>query len=98
MLNPSADVNFKVALKAKHSLTEVVKRISTPGSPDFRKYVTQDQIRSLVGRSDSEIERVKSWISSVVPSPKVDVHPHGNKLPFPLPLLLLLLLCLFETT
>lgn len=70
---------LRIALHPKNA-AELEKRlisISTPGSPEFRKYLKQEQISEIVGRSKDEIQRLTEFFAKK--NMKVEsVHPHRD--------------------
>lgn len=79
VLNSNQRVTFKIALVPKDAqrLEKELLEIATPGNPRFRKYLNQEQITAIVGRSDADIQRLSAWLSSH--DLKIDsVHPHRD--------------------
>jgi len=77
---PSENIfQLRIALHPKNA-SELERRlleISTPGSPQFRKYLKKDQIAELVGRSKEEIDGITSFFQKH--NIKVEgIHPHRD--------------------
>lgn len=47
------------------------------GSKSFRKYLSKSEITEIVGRDDSDIDRVAFWLRSFGVS-EYSVHPHRD--------------------
>jgi tripeptidyl-peptidase I len=78
-LNAESVFNLRIALHPKNAaeLERKLLKISTPGNPEFRKYLTQDQITEIVGRSKEEIEKVSAFFAKK--NLKVEsIHPNRD--------------------
>jgi tripeptidyl-peptidase-1 len=78
-LNANDKFTLRIALHPKNS-AELERRlldISVPGKPQFRKYLNKQQITEIVGRSDSEIQRIRDFLATK--DVKIDsVHPNRD--------------------
>lgn len=78
-LNPNDKFTLRIALHPKNS-AELERRlmdISMPGKPQFRKYLNKAQITEIVGRSDSEIQRIRDFLATK--NVKIDsIHPNRD--------------------
>lgn len=57
-------LTMRIALAPQNAneLTEKVHSMANPKSGNFRKYLTNEQISSLVGVRDEDMEKVYSWL------------------------------------
>lgn len=80
-LRGEREVSLNLALRAKsgQELESRLLSVATPGSPNFRKYLSKSEIASIVGRSDADIERLRAWVSKNG-GRVVDVHPHRDSI------------------
>jgi tripeptidyl-peptidase-1 len=86
-MSPEAMIKVSIALKSKDAtlLEKFLLEISTPGSSRFRKYLKQQEITEIVGRSDDEFTRIQSWVESS--NGKIlNVPPHKDWIEVSLPL------------
>jgi hypothetical protein len=62
-LSADSRVTLKLALKPEDpaALERRLLQISTPGSKSFRQYLSKEEIRALVGRSDRDLDRIRTW-------------------------------------
>lgn len=76
-LPPAQVVSLKLALVPKNAalLEKKLLSIATPGSTDFRKYISKQEITSIVGRSDEEISQLRKWLNDRGVA-DISVHPH----------------------
>eukprot|EP01035_Chromulina_nebulosa_P019007 gene19007-24826_t len=78
-LNNDQIVKLRIALVPKDStlLEKSLIEIATPGTSMFRKYLSKDEITSIVGRSDEDISRVSTWLNQAGVN-EVSIHPHRD--------------------
>jgi tripeptidyl-peptidase I len=76
-LPSSQPVTLKLALVPKDAakLEKKLISVATPGSSDFRKYLSKQEVTAIVGRSDEEIQRLTHWLEERGVR-DVTVHPH----------------------
>lgn len=64
-VKPRDPMTIKLMLKTdREALARKVAAISTPGSPEFRKYITQEQIRDIVGVPADTLNRIKHFLEA----------------------------------
>lgn len=59
-----SSLTMRLALHPNNAafLAEKVSSIADPKSPDFRNYLTSEQLSELVGVSQSDLDRVLNWV------------------------------------
>lgn len=65
-------LSLKIALKQQHAaaLEQLVLSVSTPGSPDYGKHLTREELRSYTAPSADSVDAVTSWLAAhgIVPA------------------------------
>lgn len=76
---PSTLLTLRVALHPKDAkaLENNLLEVATPGSKRFRQYLKKEEITAIVGRSDSDIERLRS-VFAKEGLQITSVHPHRD--------------------
>lgn len=66
-------LSLKIALKQQHAvaLEQAVLAISTPGSPDYGKHMTREELRSYVAPGARAVDAVTRWLASHGVAPAV---------------------------
>lgn len=67
-------LSLKIALKQQHAdaLEQAVLSVSTPGSPDYGKHLSRDELRRFVAPSTLSVDSVTSWLAAYGIQPAVD--------------------------
>ena len=62
----TSELNLQIALKQQNIdlLESKLASVSTPGSPDYGKYLDADEVNALFGASTASKEAVESWLKS----------------------------------
>lgn len=65
-LNSKLTLKLRIALHPKDGakLEQTLLEVSTPGKAQFHRYLKDEQITEIVGRSDAEINSVQEWLTS----------------------------------
>jgi len=60
----AAAVAFKIALKQRNldRLEQVFWRVSDPNHEDYGRYLTREEVLSMIGPADNERQRVRDWL------------------------------------
>jgi tripeptidyl-peptidase-1 len=65
-VDPAQRVNFKIALKPQNAdvLQKMLMERSTPGSPLFRQWLSNDEVTQLVAPAQRDVDRVIQWLNA----------------------------------
>jgi len=65
-LESNLTLKLRIALHPKDGakLEKTLLEVSTPGKAQFHRYLKDEQITEIVGRSDAEISWVQQWLTS----------------------------------
>ncbi|KAK7053681.1 family S53 protease-like protein [Favolaschia claudopus] len=77
---PDSDVlTLRFALTPKNisGLEQRLVSISTPGNPDFREWLSKEEVKAFVQPSDDTVAAFNSWASANGVTPSV-LSPHGD--------------------
>jgi hypothetical protein len=61
--NASLSLNVSLAAREPVQLEELIQAASTPGSPDYGRYLTQAQYDARYAPSDEQVDAVESWLT-----------------------------------
>lgn len=71
---PTDKLALKIGLKQQHAaaLEQVVLAVSSPGSPDYGKHLTREELRSYVAPTGQSVDDVTAWLAKYDVVPTVD--------------------------
>lgn len=74
---PGSDrIGFRVYLSWRADPSSLISAVTTPGSPEYRQYLTPAQFRAQFAPSSADVQAVQQWLSSS--GIKVDYVPDNN--------------------